>query len=163
MQNTAQQQAEAIADSFSDKPVQRIAEPSYRRVTKEQRDKIRYLAFIKTPQTEIARLLGVSQPTVSRWLSELAPLDDTRDLAKQLANSRAAEVTELAFEAAAIAAEKGDAGPALEITDRLKVMEKQRDTHIGNAVQIIVNQAGQTVLAPPSALFQSNQALTGDG
>jgi hypothetical protein len=58
---------------------------------------------------------------------------------------------------------QADVEQALEVLDRLDVAPKKRDTHLGNAIQIVVNTPGQTSLAPPSALFQSNQALTGDG
>lgn len=51
--------------------------PKYKRVTPEQRKIMRDLRKLHTTQPEIARVLGVSQGTVSKWLAELE--DTTAD------------------------------------------------------------------------------------
>lgn len=56
--------------------------PKYRRITQAQRQVMRDLYKLNTPQTEIARVLGVSQGTVSKWLSEL--VDTTADATEYL-------------------------------------------------------------------------------
>jgi hypothetical protein len=43
------------------------------------------------------------------------------------------------------------------VLDRLDVAPKKRDTHVGNAIQIVVNTPGQTALSPPAALFRSSE------
>jgi predicted transcriptional regulator len=148
MQNTAQQQAEAIADSFSTKPAERITD--YTRLNRAEVGSILKLHEAGKTQVEIAQILGCSQPTVSRWLDELV---DTRELAKHTLRSGAEKLAERIVKQA-------DVEQALEVLDRLDVAPKKRDTHLGNAIQIVVNTPGQTSLAPPSALFQSNQQVT---
>jgi predicted transcriptional regulator len=58
--------------------------PKYRRITPDQRRVMRELHKLNTPQTAIAQVLGVSQSTVSKWLSELE--DTTTEATEYLRN-----------------------------------------------------------------------------
>jgi transposase-like protein len=151
MHQTALSKAEAIADSFSEKPAQPIRD--YSRLSRTEVGLILKLSEAGKTQVEIAQTIGCNQSTVSHWLNEFA---DSRETAKHVLRSGAEKLAERIVKQA-------DVEQALEVLDRLDVAPKKRDTHLGNAIQIVVNTPGQTSLAPPSALFQSNQALTGDG
>jgi predicted transcriptional regulator len=148
MHQTALSKAEAIADQFSDKPAKPI--PNYSRLTRVELSALLKLHEAGKTQVEIAQALGCSQPTVSYWLNEFA---DTRTTAVNTLRAGAEKLAERIVKQA-------DVEQALEVLDRLDVAPKKRDTHVGNAIQIVVNTPGQTSLSPPSALFQSNQALT---
>ena len=135
MSEGLRQQAEAIADSF-----ERIETPKYTRVSREKEAAILKLAAIGKTQTEIADAVGVSQPTVSRTLSEFA---DSREHAKAILNKSAARLAERV-------AEQANVAESLDVLERIDVIRaKERDSGAHGGVQVVVMMPGQAQLEPP--------------
>lgn len=98
------------------------------------------------PQTEIAKIVGVSQAQISRLLAQFA---DTRGLAKAHLRSAAQKVAEAAVEASSVAAKRGDGSVALELLDRLDVAPKKaQGGHGSTQVMVVVGQAHPDALPP---------------
>jgi predicted transcriptional regulator len=132
-----QQQAEAIADRFE----QRIDAPKYSRVSREKESAILKLAALGKTQTEIADIVGVSQPTVSRTLSEFA---DTREHAKAILNKSAARLAERVVD-------RADVAESLDVLERIDVIRaKERDSGAHGGVMVVVNMPGQLEHQPPA-------------
>ena len=145
MSEGLRQQAEAIADTFT-KPVNR--NPDLSKLTDDDKALIYQLAKQDRTQTEIAQIVGCDKATVSRWLAKLNP---TIEVAKQRAQHRALEVLDAALDGAVKAAKDGQPEHALEVADRLSVLEKrQSDSNGGKGgVQVVVLMPGQQGHQPP--------------
>ena len=129
-------QAEAIADSFSE----RIDAPKYSRVSREKESAILKLSALGKTQTEIAQAVGVSQPTVSRTLSEFA---DTRAYASAILNNNAARLAERVIKHANVE-------ESLDVLERIDVIRaKERDNGAHGGVQVVVLMPGQAQHTPP--------------
>ena len=90
------------------------------------------------PQTEIAKIMGVTQSAVSRVLSKFP---DTRKIARAMITASAVQMVHHTMKAAKIAADGGDATPALEVLDRLDVLSAKRSatpSTAGSRVVVIV-------------------------
>jgi DNA-binding transcriptional regulator YiaG len=118
--------------------------PKYKRVTPAQRAIIRDLAKLNTPQVEIARVLGVSQPTVSRWLEELT---DTSEDASAYLRAKALPIAEKIFK-------KGRPSDFVKVLQGISVLdagEKSGGITInvgGNAQIALLHGARAQVLSP---------------
>lgn len=86
---------------------------------------------------EIADVVGVSESSISR---AMAKFTDTRKLAKAKLIAAAGDMAEQTITAARKAAERGDAGPALEVLDRLDVLASKRQSaqNVGPKVMVVV-------------------------
>lgn len=123
--------AEQIADSFLD---QRIDTPKYTRVSREKEGAILKLAALGKNQVEIAEIIGVSQATVSRTLSELA---DTRDHAKAILNKSAHTLAERVIKQANVA-------ESLDVLERIEVIApKKQDSNRSAGVTIVIGMPNQ--------------------
>lgn len=123
---------------------QRIDAPKYKRVSRAAEALILKLAEAGKSQTEIAQIVGVSQPTVSRTLAEFA---DTRVVAKAVLNKHAKTLAERVVKDA-------DVSQSLEVLDRLDVAPKRRDeTHSTQVMVVVQTQSvipGIQTLSPVS-------------
>ncbi len=86
-------------------------------------------------QVEIADIMGVTQPTVSRILSEFT---DTSLLAKLRLKGSAELMAERVIVASQVAAARGDASPALEVLDRIDALPKRLSGASGGGPKVIV-------------------------
>ena len=109
---------------------QRIDRPKYRRVSRQLEGLILKLAEAGKTQTEIAAIVHVSQPTVSRTLDELS---DTRIIAKAILNNGSKRLAQRIVKHA-------DVDQALEVLDRIDVAPKRRDEPSSSQVMVIVQQ-----------------------
>lgn len=101
-------------------------------------------------QTEIAQQLNCAQSTVSRVLDDYI---DSRELAKRRAHNLALKVVTAAIEGSIVAAADGKPEAALEVADRLGVLEKrQQDSGKGHQVNIVIGMPGQAAGPDPIAL-----------
>lgn len=104
--------------------------PDYSRLDYDEIALLLRLRDAGKTQTEIAQVLGCSQPTVSTVLKEFT---DTRELAKLTLNSNAKRLTDRVIEQA-------DVDQSLELLDRIGVAEKRHGEKT-TAVQVNVGIA----------------------
>lgn len=115
--------------------------PDYSRLSRADEALILKLAEDGRTQTEIAQLIGCSQPTVSDILRDFG---DTRILARKRTHNRALDVANAAIEGSIIAANDGKPEAALELLDRLEVAPKRQvDSGKGTQVLIQIGMPGQ--------------------
>lgn len=132
MPKSLRAQALAIADSFDDAP-ERIHEPKYTRVSRQKETLILKLSEAGKSQTEIAGIVGVSQPTVSRTLAEFV---DTRIVAKALLNRHATALAERVIKEANVA-------ESIDVLERIEVLApKQANSAHGAAISIVIGMPG---------------------
>lgn len=93
-------------------------------------------------QTQIAQRLGCSQSAVSRALNAFG---STTNLAKLKAHNKALAVTEATIAGAIKAALDGKAADALELLDRIGVVEKRQAEKSGNTGVMVVIQQGSVI------------------
>lgn len=119
-------QVQADVQSQPPEPAEsRIPDPN--RLSRHDEAMILKLAEDGRTQTEIAQLIGTTQPTVSRVLSAFG---DTRSLAKRIAHNAAAKLTKRVIDDA-------DVDQALEVLDRIGVMEKRDTSGKGQTINIV--------------------------
>ena len=86
-------------------------------------------------QSELAEFFGISQTLVSRFLTKFA---DTRPVAKRRLHGAAQQFAEDVIKASGVAAQRGDASPALEALDRIEALPKRVSGSSGAKVVVIV-------------------------
>ena len=86
-------------------------------------------------QVEIAEIMGVSQPCVSRILTQFS---DTTGIAKARLKGAAELMAERVIVASEVAAARGDASPALEVLDRIDALPKRVSGSTGGSAKVIV-------------------------
>jgi len=101
-------------------------------------------------QASVASKLGVSQATISRALSQF---EDTTSLAKKRLKASALRLTDMALAATQLAAEIGNAEPALELLDRLEVAARRDSGATGGGPRVVVMVGAATQAALPPALL----------
>ena len=116
----------------------RIETPKYSRVSRATESLILKLSENNKTQQEIAAIVGVSQATVSRTLSEFA---DTRHIAKALLHNGASVLAKRVIENANVE-------ESLEVLDRLDVAAKRQESK-GTSISIEVCMPGQGTRHPP--------------
>jgi predicted transcriptional regulator len=119
-------------------------------LTDADRALILTLAQRETSQTEIARIVGCHQTSVSRWLSQF---ESTVTVARKRALNRALEVVDAAFDGAVKAAKDGKPEHAMELADRVGAVLKRQAEASSSQVQIVIGMPGQP--AGPAPVFSS--------
>jgi predicted transcriptional regulator len=138
------------------KSAERIAD--YTRLSRADEAIILKLAGDGRTQTEIAQLVGCSQPTVSRVIAEFA---DTRDIARRILHRDAASIAERLTQTK-------HAPTMLEILRDQKVSEKQAPAgeHRGGITVVIGVQAERVQLggfaSPVVTVSEDIHRLTAD-
>jgi predicted transcriptional regulator len=118
---------------MTDKAKRPADTPKYRRITPDQRRVMRQLRQLETPQTAIAQALGVSQSTVSKWLSEME--DTTADASEYFRNQ--------ALPMAEKIVKKGRPSDLIKALQGVGVLEQERSA--GLVIQIGVKDSDVTV------------------
>ena len=111
-------------------------------------------------QYAIAKALKVNQATISR---SLAKFPDTRTIAKQRLIAHANAMATHVIMAAKTAAAEGDAGPALEVLDRLDVLSAKRQAPPavgGTRVLVVVGGTPEAARINAFPDFEETPALT---
>lgn len=101
----------------------------------EQLSMVIKLSVAGKTQVEIADIIGCTQPTISRVLSEFT---DTTGIAKIRLKGAAELMAERVIQASGVAASRGDASPALEVLDRIDALPKRQTGSKEGGTKVVV-------------------------
>ena len=98
-------------------------------------------------QASIAQMFDISQGQVSKILNGFS---DSREAARRRLKASAMKLVRHAMKASAIAAQRGDADPALEMLDRLDVAPKRQAVVAGTGPKVMIVVGGSNPAALPT-------------